>query len=422
MANDSVNLREDSQIERDRRITTWHAPVLDLLCVFVAYWKLMLLIAALGLAVGFAMSSRTAPFYRASTVAILLPREKPTVDVTLSSSSTETTDDSARRSDAGSLMLPPQTELYMAMLDSRSVLEQLATTFTAELNGDANVAPPEHSDNIVSRVRRMISVEGTEEGLLTITVTADDPQFAADFANAAVDEIQNASKAIERQLLAQQAGYLERAVEEAAVALERDEERFRLFCTSNGLINPATQADDRMRQIRDLTAMRDRANSEIAQLSRSLKSSHPRIQALRSEVEYREARIDELRAAFAGRASESDYSEVASEYESLVQQVRFRRDLHTTLTTQADVFRIRAAQPAGNIAVVRPAVPIDTPAGPRRKRILAMSVAVSLIGGVGLVLFTEQTRTAVRNPDLAPQVRFLRRLGRGPRPAEHATA
>ena len=63
-------------------------------------------LALLGLA-GLGLVIRSAPFYRSSAVVVLLPREKPTVDATVVTSSLESTRERSERSDSAGLLLPP---------------------------------------------------------------------------------------------------------------------------------------------------------------------------------------------------------------------------------------------------------------------------------------------------------------------------
>ena len=79
----------------------------------------------------------------------------------------------------------------------------------------------------------------------------------ASIPNALIQECQRASKAIEAQLLVNQAGHLEQAAETARIQLEQSEETLKEFSEVHGLIDPGLQATDRLRQIRDVVSLRD---------------------------------------------------------------------------------------------------------------------------------------------------------------------
>jgi uncharacterized protein involved in exopolysaccharide biosynthesis len=386
----------------------WQAPLLDLLSMLARRKVLIAAIVMAGVSAGVLKYMRTPPFYRASSVAVLMPREKPTVDITVLSGTVEMKEDAAKRADSGSLMLPPDTDLYIALLGSRPVLESLAATFEQRLTTLDQVKPNDRSDEIVVRLRDMLKVQGTDEGLLTVTVTADDPQLAADLANELVAEGQRASKAIERQLLVQQAGHLEDAVAHAQGKLYLAESWLKTYCERHRLIDPPLQASDRLRQVREIEAIRDRRVVELAQRRMQYTDADPRVRQLDEEIRLSNERVHQLRSEITGGVGERDYGRLLVEYEGLRQQVRFRRDLLATLSTQTEVFRIRAEQPAGSMAVVRPAVAVAKPAGPSKKSTLLVSVGGAIFAAVCVALLLEQVRLARNDPSLQNHVATLR--------------
>jgi uncharacterized protein involved in exopolysaccharide biosynthesis len=384
----------------DPAAASWQAPLLDLLCALARHRLLLLVLPLLGLLAGVAQLLRSEPFYRASSVAVLLPREQPSVDVAVLSGSVETTDDRAHRAESGLLMLPPETDLYIALVASRPVLEQLETRFGDRLVAHRAVSERDRSDEVVQRLRDMIHVKGTDEGLLTITVTADDPELAAELANAILEAMRDASRSIERQLLVQQAGYLEDAVRTTAAKLEIDEERLKQFCREHRVIDPGLQSADRLRQIRELSTARDEARTRLTQRRLEYTDADAGIRRLEVEIAMQEEQIADLRHRFAGGIDESEYGRLLIEFEGLRQRVRYRRDLLATLSTEAEVFRIRSDQPSGHLAVVRPAVAVRRPAGPGKKKTLGLALGASIAAAIALALLLDQVRLVRREPSL----------------------
>jgi len=281
-----------------------------------------------------------------------------------------------------------------------------------------DVLERDRSDEVVSRMRSMVQLQGTEEGILTITVTGRDPELSAEVANALIQECQRASKAIEAQLLVNQAGHLEQAAETARIQLEHSEEALKEFSEVHGLIDPGLQATDRLRQIRDLVSVRDARQADLVQRELAFTDADPGVAALKVEIDLMDRRVGELRETIAGDSDEREYGRMFIEYQGLQQELRFRRDLLVTLSTQSDIFRIRAQQPSGNIAVVRPAFPIRKPAGPSKKKIFGVGLGGSILLAVGLALLTDQL-SAVRGDAammgrLASSLRLRTRSAREP--------
>ena len=174
----------DRMKDRPSGKITWQEPLIDLICSIARHHRLILIVMVLGITVSAVQYIRTPHSYKSSAVAVLLPREKPTINLSVTSSSMETAEEGAKRSDTGPLMLPPQTDLYLALLHSRAVLERVAKEHLDRLTEAGDVLERDRSDEVVSRLRSMVQVQGTDEGMLTITVTARDPELSADVANA----------------------------------------------------------------------------------------------------------------------------------------------------------------------------------------------------------------------------------------------
>jgi len=376
----------------------WQGPLLDLAWVLARRRLLIVMAVGLGLCLGVLKYLVTPDSFRATANAILLPRDKPTVDLVVTASSMETSDDSARRSDSGSLMLPAEPELYIALMTSRGVLEGVAQQLAERLVDSGPVKEGDRSDEIVDRLRSMIRIEGTNEGMLSVTATAEDPVLAADIANLLVDAASSASKEIERQLLLQQAAYLAETVSSTRSRLLDTEAQLEAFHSLNDMVDPQLQASDQLRQLRELSAVQDRALRDLAARRVSYTDEDPAVRALLAELDQTSLRMGELKGQSGQMIGEGDYGRLAIQYRGLVEELRFRRDLLTTLSTQADVFRIRAEQPAGNIAVVRPAVPPSKRAGPSKKKTLGAAIAAALVLGLALSLVLEQI-TALRSHD-----------------------
>ncbi|MFZ4534482.1 MAG: hypothetical protein ACOYOJ_22075, partial [Alsobacter sp.] len=71
------------------------------------------------------------------------------------------------------------------------------------------------------------------------------------------------------------------------------------------------------------------------------------------------------------------------------------------LETQAGIFRLRAEQPAGSLAVVRVATPPDAPAGPSKRQVLGVPLFAGVSLGVLIALLHAQWTSLRRNADLA---------------------
>ncbi len=369
------------------QLATWHEPVLRILYDLAVRQRLIACFVVLGVVAGCVMYVRTPPYFRASAVAVLMSREKPVTGASLELGTMKTENDAAVRGPSGTLMLPPNPNLYIELIYSRAVLEELAARFLTRSAGDVG---SEASDEAVARLQKAILVKGTEEGLLTITVTDADRQVSADMANAIVRECEAASKKIERQLVLQQAGYLDGAVLKAEQDVEQTTRDFETFSTKHRLIDPVAEGTESLRMIREAITARESLTARLDGLLVSRTDRDHEVKRLRGEIASIDTRLASSRDGFAGSRHGDGLAALMVEQEGLKQKLRYRRDLLGTLEAQASIFRLRAEQPAGSVAVVRVATPSALPAGPSKKQVFGIPVFCGLALGVLVALLHAQ--------------------------------
>lgn len=360
----------------------------------------------LGAILGLALCLRTPTFYRSGATMALLPREKPVLDLTSRTSSVSDSHDAAAKGPAAGLLLPPNPDLYMTLIRSRPVAERLVARFGSRLADAGSL----DSDARVIAVRSMISVSSTEEGLLTVTVTANDPDLARRMADAVVSECREASKRIERQLLEQQAGFISEALSAARARLRTTEDRLAAFGESNDLVDPALEADKSMRTWRELELQITSLTRDLARRLRHRTERDPTVIRLRSDLSVLEAERDRVLAEFAGDAPDIAYARVTADWNRLEQELRFQRDLVATLTMREEVFRIRANEPAGSMAIIHPATLPNAPAGPSKKRFIGIGGMLGFLCGCFFAVARDQTQRLRQEPVASDLIDELIRL------------
>jgi len=387
----------------------WQAPLIDVLAAIVRKLWLVLIFFGAGIGAGYYKLKSTPPYYRASAVALLLPREKPNLDVSVSTSSLETGMDSAKREASGPLMLPPNTDLYTTILMSRPVLLAIANKFQKELQADDHVPENDRSDEVVDRIKQMLKISGTDEGMITIEVTANNNALAASMANEFVVEMERASKAIERQLILQQSGFLGEAEKQVLAELNDDEKKLAEFYARHGVVDLSAQANDILRMKRETKQEMYKLEQEMMARLANYTEEDDVVLAMQKRIERHRERLGELSQSYLDVIREEDFGEVRIEYDGLRERVRYKRDLVATISTQRSVFQIRAEQPAGSVAILKSAVPAVRPAGPSKKLTLGLPAIGALVAAIGLILVLEQWTGSVADPYISRRIGEIKR-------------
>lgn len=388
----------------------WEAPLCDFALAIAASWRQILAALVLATLAAAAYLLLAPPFYRASSVAVLLPREKPILDATINSSAVEVSDDQAKRTSTGSLMLPAKPELYLALLRSRAVLRQLADRFGPRLGLPVNGT---RSDEEIEALNRAIRIETSEEGLLTITVTADAPELAAELANALLDEGKRASAEIERQMLLQQANHLREILDQRRASLAAAERELELFSSKHSLVDLGIQTTQDLVLLKETRAKRDRLRAELCALSERFTPEDYRMKEAHTRLRSAERDLARIESAMVGGAGVDQVGSLSVQLKSLQERVRLDRDVVATLSLRADLFRLRAEQPAGSLAVIRPAVPVLRKAGPAKKRTLLLALGAALVLSLGYAVLAAQWRKARETDYVRGQLEQLRATLRG---------
>lgn len=374
----------------------WQDPLLDIIEAIVARKWCFIAIVAIGSTLGLIRLLTMDPVYKASAVAVLLPREKAILDATIDTSSIETSDDRANRGDSGNLMLPPNPTLYTTIIHSRSVASELAIRFSNELRG--SISENDRSEEVVDQLHRMITTTSTEEGLITVEVRSHEPELSASIANALFEQCEIASKEIERRLLLKQAGHLDKALINAKLRLEDTERQLSEFTSEVGLVNTDLQVSNQLRTVRELKVESDRLKADLAELRLSHTEKSHEVIALRTQIAAIEKQIKNSNRNIVGSVGTETFGRLNVEYKTLEQRVRFERDMVSALATKADIFRLRAEQPIGNLAIIRPANTPLRPAGPSKKKELGLAIGLSSIIAFGFCILAQQWQLIRKHP------------------------
>ncbi len=399
------------QIASDDSVS-WPGPLFDLACAVAAQKWVVAVIVSVGLLGGGIRLMFLPSVYKSSAVAVLMSREKPTIDAAIDTSSIETSNDSAGKSAAGNLMLPPNPTLYTTLIKSRAVMSKIADSYSAELA--IYLSPRDRSDEVINILKSMVQVTSTEDGLITITVSTENPVLSANLANELFEECKLASQSIERQLVLQQAGHLDQALQNASERLNLTESRLKAFTATYSLIDLDLQAGNKLRSLREFTFEKAKLNSELEEMLLNYSEKSPEVQRLRIRIKSIEKQSLLSQNNIVGAVGMEDFGGLIVAHESLMQQVRFERDLVSTLATKADIYRIRAEQPAGNLAIIREAIEPNRPAGPSKKLELGITLGLSIFLALGWSLMCQQWERASRDSYVSSRMADLKEQLKSP--------
>lgn len=168
-----------------------------------------------------------------------------------------------------------------------------------------------------------------------------------------------------------------------------------------------TQARNQLYTVRELNALKDKVEAELVSLRISHTDNSPPVQELLARIATMEGQIIASHQSIIGEIGTDNFGELSVAYKSLTQKIRFERDMVSALATKSDIYRLRAEQPIGNIAIIRNATVPTRPSGPSKKMEVGVSIGLSLVLAIGYALGMQQLLLLKKNPHLSSRTESI---------------
>ena len=288
-------------------------------------------------------------------------------------------------------------EQYVAFLKSRTVEDALITRFDlaarydAQLNADAR---KELNTNTL--------IASGKDGLITIDASDRDPQFAAQLANAYVDELAKLLNRLAITEAQQRRLFFEKQLANAKDNLVKAEQALK----ASGLNSSALKASP-------VAAVEGLAKLQAAIAAQQIKVASMRGYLSESAPDFKQAQVElsAMRGQMA-RADQADPTSNAtagdSDYVAKFRDFKYHETLFELFAKQYEMARVDESREGAIIQVVDPAQAPERKAKPK-KGLIALIAALAT--GVALLLFIfvrQALRGAAQTPESAEKMLRLR--------------
>jgi tyrosine-protein kinase Etk/Wzc len=346
--------------------------VLDLLIILAKHWRIVLGVP-LVVAVAAAIISLLLPNMYAGITRILPPQQSGTAASALLSQLGGAMGGLAGAA-GGALGLRSPNDLYVGMLKSRTVADNLIARFelrkvyTQELQSDTR-----------NSLQSNTMITAGKDGIITIEVDDRDPKRAADLANAYVEELMKLTRILAVTEASQRRLFFENQLVQAKDNLVAAEIAARLGLQKGGL----AQADAQGRSMIAVTArLRAEISAKEVQLGAmrtfaaegnpELQRTQQELEALRREL----ARVEGSSPVAIVRRGDTSTS-TGLDNLSRLRDVKYYEFLYELLAKQYELAKIDEAKDATIIQVMDKAIEPDRKSKPRRSLIVLLSTLVA---------------------------------------------
>lgn len=249
-----------------------------------------------------------------------------------------------------------------------------------------------------STIKNLEAAEDSKSGIISVAFIDEEPDFAANVANAFVTELQKKLQEISLADAQQRRSFFENQLNQSQQELNEAEADMINYQQSRGVIALESQAGEILASIASLRNRIAAKNVEISTLSSYARRDNPRLRLLNSELEamtreLRKLEEEQSRADYTSsrrRVSSGDLlssigqvPELGIEYQRYVRALQFATAKYELMLRQYENARLSEASDLSTISVLDYATPPDYKYGPKRARITLMG----LMAGFALSIF-----------------------------------
>lgn len=274
----------------------------------------------------------------------------------------------------GAIGMKSQADLYVGMLKSRTIADQLITRFDLLRKYDVSTMIDARkiltSDSFFSSGR---------DGIVTIEVEAEDPGLAAEMANAYVAELIKLSSGLAVTEAAQRRLFFEKQLTEAKESLTKAQIAAREALTDRGIAIVDGQGKSMIEASAMIRGQITYKEVQIASIQGYATDKNPEIIRLRQEVSSLTNQLAKLEGDVAVKQVDKSGNQTEGfKSLSLLKEVKYNEMLFELMLKQYELARIDEAKEGAFIQVIDIAVVPDKRSSPKRIIVALLGLVVGL--------------------------------------------
>ena len=292
---------------------------------------------------------------------------------------------------AGSLTgLKNPNDLYVAMLQSRTVADKLITHFDLK-----NRFKAETLDEARKTLAEIVTIVNDKAGTISILVDDRDPKFAAELANAFVSELSNLTKTMAITDAAQRRLFFEKQLVSVKDDLANAEIALRKTQENTGMLELEGQVKGIISNVAQLEGTIAAKEVQLNAMRSFATNNNPDLQRLQGEIQGYRNQLEKLKTGKTSKDGDlmvptGKIPEIGVEYIRSLRNVKYHETIFELLAKQYELAKFDEAKESSNIQVLDDAVPSQKKSKPRKMIIIVLG----FFGGGMLALFLALMRDA----------------------------
>ena len=306
---------------------------------------------------------------------------------------------------AGVAGLKNPNDLYIGMLNSRTVADQIIARFDLKKVYDLDTM-----DRTRKKLVSNTSITNSRDGLITIEVQDRDRKRVALLANGYVEELTRLTKTLAVTEAAQRRVFYERQLELAKNNLANAEMKLKGAIDTHGLVSVDMESRSIVETVAKMRAQIAAKEIQLNSMQAFVTADNQAYRQVQEELSSLRAQLSKLENGRSTPVAAAPDTNRAQGLENIrvLRDVKYYQMLYELLAKQYEVARLDEAKDAAIIQVLDPAIEPERKSKPRRVIIVLISMALGFMGAIGYALMREARQKAMLNPKNAAKFEMLK--------------
>ena len=291
------------------------------------------------------------------------------------------------------------SDLYVGLLESRSIADELIARYKLS---------ERYRESTLDDTRKKLAeashfTNGKKDGLIVISVDDRDPKFAAELANAYVEQLTKLTQTLALTEASQRRAFFEKQLKEAKDQLATAEIAMRRLQERTGMLQPNAQVGVIMSTVAQLKGTIAAKEVQLSSLRTFATGQNPERQRVEEELRSLNGQLAKLERGKTEGAGEfmvptGKIPEVAVDYVRGMRDVKYYETIFELLAKQFELAKIDEAKDSSVIQVLDKAVPAEKKSKPSRAGLLLAGVLGGAVLGVVLAFLRVTYLQSRSNP------------------------
>lgn len=303
-----------------------------------------------------------------------------------------------------SLGIKNPNDLYVGMLKSRTVADSLIRRYKLQERYESDTL-----DDARKALGEVTRINAGRDGIIAIEVDDEDPKFAAQLANAYVEELYRLTHTLAVTEASQRRLFFERQLRQTKDSLAQAEVELKKVQQATGVVQLDAQGKAAIEAVAALRAQIAAKEVELAAVRTFATEQNPDYLRLTHELAGLRGQLArfERGSETSVLPSAGKLTEAGLDYVRKLREVKYQETVFELLARQFEAAKLDEARNASLIQVLDKAVPPERKSKPRRTLIVLFTALAAGFLAVILAYMRESRTRALQDPAQAERYRLL---------------